>query len=247
MRIALFVTCMNNAIYPRTGRAVVTVLERLGHEVVFPEPQTCCGQMHLNAGYRREGLALAASVLSSFASADAIVVPSGSCTVTMRDLWADVATDEGDHDLAARARDFAPRVHEFTELLVDVLGVEDVGARFAHRVAYHPTCHSLRAQRVGDRPLRLLRAVEGIELVELERPDSCCGFGGLFSVKNPDTSAAMGVDKVADVASSGAQYLCATDNSCLTHIGAIAAHDETPPPFQTIHLAEILASGGTSR
>ncbi len=247
MRIALFVTCMNNAIYPRTGRAVVTVLERLGHEVVFPEPQTCCGQMHLNAGYRREGLALAASVLSSFASADAIVVPSGSCTVTMRDLWADVATDEGDHDLAARARDFAPRVHEFTELLVDVLGVEDVGARFEHRVAYHPTCHSLRAQRVGDRPLRLLRAVSGIELVELERPDSCCGFGGLFSVKNPDTSAAMGVDKVADVASSGAQYLCATDNSCLTHIGAVATHDADPPPFQTIHLAEILASSGEPR
>ena len=247
MRIALFVTCMNNAIYPRTGRAVVTVLERLGHEVVFPEPQTCCGQMHLNAGYRREGLALAASVLSSFASADAIVVPSGSCTVTMRDLWADVATDEGDHDLAARARDFAPRVHEFTELLVDVLGVEDVGARFEHRVAYHPTCHSLRAQRVGERPLRLLRAVSGIELVELDRPDSCCGFGGLFSVKNPDTSAAMGDDKVADVASSGAQYLCATDNSCLTHIGAVAAHDADPPPFQTIHLAEILASSGEPR
>ena len=244
MRIALFVTCMNNAIYPRTGRAVVTVLERLGHEVVFPEPQTCCGQMHLNAGYRREGLALAASVLSSFASADAIVVPSGSCTVTMRDLWADVATDEGDHDLAARARDFAPRVYEFTELLVDVLGVEDVGAHFAHRVAYHPTCHSLRAQRVGDRPLRLLRAVTGIELVELERPDSCCGFGGLFSVKNPDTSAAMGVDKVADVVNSGARYLCATDNSCLTHIGAVAAHQTDPPPFQTIHLVEILASSG---
>ena len=244
MRIALFVTCMNNAIYPRTGRAVVTVLERLGHEVVFPEPQTCCGQMHLNAGYRREGLALATSVLSSFANADAIVVPSGSCTVTMRDLWADVATDEGDHDLAARARDFAPRVYEFTELLVDVLGVEDVGAHFAHRVAYHPTCHSLRAQRVGDRPLRLLRAVKGIELVELERPDSCCGFGGLFSVKNPDISAAMGVDKVADVVNSGAQYLCATDNSCLTHIGAVVAHETDPPPFQTIHLAEILASSG---
>ena len=247
MRIALFVTCMNNVIYPRTGRAVVTVLERLGHEVVFPEPQTCYGQMHLNAGYRREGLALAASVLSSFANADAIVVPSGSCTVTMRDLWAEVATDEGDHDLATRARDFAPRVHEFTELLVDVLGVEDVGARFAHRVAYHPTCHSLRAQRVGDRPLRLLHAVEGLELVEFERPDSCCGFGGLFSVKNPDTSAAMGVDKVADVAASGAQYLCATDNSCLTHIGAVAAHGADPPPFQTIHLAEILASSGEPR
>ena len=247
MRVALFVTCMNNAIYPRTGRAVVTVLERLGHEVVFPEPQTCCGQMHLNAGYRREGLALASSVLSAFERADAVVVPSGSCTMTMRELWADVATDEGDHALAQRAREFAPRVYEFTELLVDVLGVTDVGARFEHRVAYHPTCHSLRAQRAGDRPLQLLRAVAGIELVELTRPESCCGFGGLFSVKNPDTSAAMGADKVADVVRSGAAYLCATDNSCLTHIGAVATHDEDPPPFRTIHLAEILASSGGSR
>jgi L-lactate dehydrogenase complex protein LldE len=239
VEIALFVTCVNNAIFPSTGRAVVTVLERLGHRVVFPEPQTCCGQLHLNAGYRPEGLRLARQTLAVLAGADAIVVPSASCAATMRHMWATAATDGGDDDLAAEATANAGQVYELTELLVDVLGVTDVGASFPHRVAYHPTCHSLRSLRLGDRPERLLRAVGGLELVELGGADSCCGFGGLFSMVNSETSLAMGRDKLAAVARTGADFLCAVDNSCLTHLGHIAM---TPPAPPTRHLAEILAA-----
>jgi L-lactate dehydrogenase complex protein LldE len=241
LRIALFVTCVNNALYPATGRAVVTLLERLGHEVVFPEPQTCCGQLHLNAGYRPEGLALARSVLSTFAPADVVVVPSASCAATMRHGWADAAGDEGDDGLVSAAAEMAPRVFELVELLTDVLGVTDVGATFPHRVAYHPTCHSLRGLRLGDRPRRLLESVRGLELVALPRAESCCGFGGLFAVKNPDVSVAMGADKLDDVASSGAEVLCAADNSCLTHLWGMAS---APRPVKVMHIAEILASTG---
>jgi L-lactate dehydrogenase complex protein LldE len=241
---------MNNTLYPQTGEAVVTVLERLGHDVDYVQSQTCCGQMHLNAGYRPEGLSLARDVMSSFERADIIVVPSGSCTSTMRHLWRDVAEDENDTQLVDDANRFAPKVFEFTELLVDVLGVTDVGATFARRVTYHPTCHSLRSLRVGDRPLQLLRAVKGIELVELPERESCCGFGGLFSLKNPDTSAAMGMDKIANVGLSRADVLCASDNSCLTHIAALAKKSNQSSAstsnshFEVKHIAEILASTG---
>ena len=240
LQIALFVTCVNNAMYPTTGRAVVTILERLGHEVLYPEPQTCCGQLHLNGGYRPEGLSLARSVLDTFAGVEAVAVPSASCAGTMRHVWADAAEDEGDAALAGRAREMAPRVHELVELLTDVLGVTDVGAAFPHRVAYHPTCHSLRSLRLGDRPRRLLESVKGLELVTLPRAEECCGFGGLFAVKNPGISVAMGHDKLRDVASSGAEVLCAADNSCLTHLWGL-----TPPPGgpRVMHIAEILASG----
>jgi L-lactate dehydrogenase complex protein LldE len=250
MRIALFVTCVNNALYPATGRAVVTVLERLGHQVDFPQPQTCCGQLHLNAGYRSEGLALARSVLDTFAAAEAIVVPSASCAATMRHLWADAALDEDDASLAAAARALACRVHDFTELLIDVLGVTDVGASYPHRVTYHPTCHSLRALRVGDRPLRLLRHVRDLELIDLPAAEACCGFGGLFAIKNGPTSTAMGMDKLGAVAATGAEVLCATDNSCLTHLWGLAHHHDpnragspgVVRPLRIMHLAEILAS-----
>ncbi len=254
MRISLFVTCMNNVLYPDTGRAVVAVLERLGHQVDFVESQTCCGQMHLNAGYRPEGLSLARKVIDSFEKADVVVVPSGSCTSTMRHLWRDVATDERDEGLVRASEEFAPKVFEFTELLVDVLGVTDVGAYFERRVTYHPTCHSLRSIRVGDRPLALLREVRGIELVELPEFDQCCGFGGLFALKNPDTSAAMGLDKIANVIASGADVLCASDNSCLTHLSTLAKKSpslvpgyrtdsvQSQPNFEVKHIAEILAS-----
>lgn len=241
MQVALFVTCVNNGLRPSTGRAVVTVLERLGIRASFPQPQTCCGQLHLNAGYRPEGLALARATIETLAECDAIVVPSASCAATMRHLWADAADDEGDGRLAASARHLAPKVHELSELLVDVLGVTDVGAVFPHRVAYHPTCHSLRSLRVGDRPTRLLAAVKGLELVDLPDAGGCCGFGGLFAVSNGPTSTAMGVDKLQAVASTGAEVLCAADNSCLMHLGGLADAG-TGPPIRTLHLAEILAS-----
>jgi L-lactate dehydrogenase complex protein LldE len=247
MRIALFITCFNDAIYPGTGRGVVSVLERLGHEVVFPETQTCCGQMHINTGYRAEALALARYFVEVFSPYEVVVAPSASCVGTVVESYANVAEEQGDDGLAAAARELAPRVHELSELLVDVLGVTDVGASFPHRVAYHPTCHSLRVLHLGEQPLRLLRAVEGLELVEFDGAASCCGFGGTFAVKNADTSAAMLADKMAAVRASGAEVLCALDNSCLTHIGGGASR--LGSGLRTMHIAEILActDGGVRR
>jgi L-lactate dehydrogenase complex protein LldE len=167
MRVALFVTCVNDALYPETGRATVSVLERLGHEVVFPAAQTCCGQMHLNSGYRPEALRLARRFVDIFSSYEAIVCPSASCAGTVAEAYAHAAEDAGETSLAQDARALSPRVHELSKFLVDVLGVTDVGASFPHRVAYHPTCHSLRVLRAYDQPLSLLHAVRGLCLVEL--------------------------------------------------------------------------------
>jgi L-lactate dehydrogenase complex protein LldE len=242
MQIALFVTCVNDAVFPGTGRATVAVLERLGHRVVFPKAQTCCGQMHLNTGYRADATALARNFVETFADAERIVVPSASCAGTITHMYEYLADFGHDDTLAADVAELAPRVHELSELLVDVLGVVDVGAVFPHRVAYHPTCHSLRVLHLGDRPASLLRAVDGLELTEIADAEGCCGFGGTFALKNASTSVAMMRDKIAAVTASGAEYLCAADNSCLTHIGGGA--ERSGASFSVMHLAEILASGG---
>ncbi|WP_377272920.1 (Fe-S)-binding protein [Peterkaempfera sp. SMS 1(5)a] len=240
MRIALFITCFNDTLYPGTGRAVVKLLERLGHTVEFPQAQTCCGQMHFNTGYRPEALPLVRGFAETFAGYDAVVTPSASCAGMVRDNHAVVAEQYGDDGLRKAVAEVAPRVYELTELLVDVLGVTDVGAHFPHRVTYHPTCHSLRMLRLGDRPLRLLREVRGIDLVELPRADSCCGFGGTFALKNAETSTAMLADKMRGVLDTGAEVLCSADNSCLMHIGGGLSRLRTG--VRALHLAEILAA-----
>lgn len=232
--------------FPGTGRAVVTVLERLGHTVDFPQEQTCCGQMHFNTGYRPDAVPLVARFARTFAGYDAVVTPSASCAGMVRDNHPLLAATYGHPELRQQVAELVPRVHEFTGFLTDVLGVTDVGASFPHRVAYHPTCHSLRGLRLGDRPQRLLRAVQGLELVDLPAADSCCGFGGTFAVKNADTSAAMLADKADAVEHSGAEVLCAADNSCLLHIGG--GLSRRGAPVRTVHLAEILAgTGGGAR
>ena len=175
MRVAMFTTCLVDGMVPDVGRACVTLLERLGVELDVPEAQTCCGQMHVNTGYPREALPLVRLYAETFAPYDAVVVPSGSCAGAVRHQHADLARRAGDADLLAAVEAVAAKTYELSELLVDVLGVTDVGAYYPHRVTYHPTCHSLRVLRVGDRPLRLLRAVEGLQLVHLPRADSCCG------------------------------------------------------------------------
>ncbi|MER7404779.1 (Fe-S)-binding protein [Streptomyces sp. NPDC000070] len=240
MRIALFITCFNDMMFPRTGRAVTTLLERLGHTVEFPPGQTCCGQMHFNTGYRPETLPMVRRFADTFAGYDAVVAPSGSCAGMVRDHHRVVAAQYGDTALAESVEQVVSTVYELSELLIDVLGVTDVGAHFPHRVTYHPTCHSLRMLRVGDRPLRLLRAVKGIDLVELTEAESCCGFGGTFALKNAEVSNAMLADKMRHVQNTGAQFLCAGDNSCLTHIGGGLSRLRTG--VGTMHLAEILAS-----
>jgi L-lactate dehydrogenase complex protein LldE len=224
MRLGLFVTCLGDTLFPAVGQATVRLLDRLGHEVDFPLEQTCCGQMHLNSGYADEGGALARRTGEVFAGYDAVVCPSASCAGTLREQL-----DEN-----------APPVHELSEFLVDVLGVDDVGAYFPHRVTYHPTCHSLRTLRVGERPQRLLSAVRGIDLVDLPEAQECCGFGGTFAVKNADVSTAMLSDKLRAVLDTGAEVLCALDSSCLMHMDGGLSRGRTG--VRTVHLAEILAS-----
>jgi L-lactate dehydrogenase complex protein LldE len=240
MRVALFVTCFNDALYPQTGKAVVRLLERLGHEVVFPLGQTCCGQMHINTGYYREAVPLAHRWLEVFDGYDAVVSPSPSCVGTVRESYPRIAHRIRDSALDGASRAAAPRLYELSEFLVDVLGVEDVGAYFPHRVTYHPTCHSLRGLHVGDRPYRLLRAVKGLTLVDLPNEEECCGFGGTFAMKNADVSVAIGADKARHTRDTGAEVLCALDNSCLTHVGGILSRQQAG--VRALHLAEILAS-----
>jgi L-lactate dehydrogenase complex protein LldE len=216
------------------------VLERQDVEVGFPLEQTCCGQMHHNTGYQAEALPLIRRFVDVFGDAEAVVSASASCAGMVRDIYPMAARAAGDEGLARAVAALAPRVYEFSQFLVDVLGVDDVGAYFPHRVTYHPTCHSLRVLRVGDRPLRLLREVGGIDLVELPQAEVCCGFGGTFAVKNADTSAAMLADKMHNVLSTRAEVCSASDSSCLLHIGG--GLSRLRAGVRTVHLAEILAS-----
>jgi len=240
MKVALMVTCINDAMFPETGKAVVTLLRRLGVEVDFPAAQTCCAQPMVNTGYLDEAVPVVRTFVDAFAGYDAIVTPSGSCAGSARHQHGIVARRSGDAGLAAAVAETAPKVYELTEFLVDVLGVTDVRAYFPHRVTYHPTCHSLRMLGVGDRPRRLLEQVRGLTLVDLPAAEECCGFGGTFAVKNADTSIAMGADKARHVRETGAEVLVAGDNSCLLHIGGMLSRERSG--VRVLHLAEILAS-----
>ena len=238
MRVALFATCLIDALFPDAGKATVTILERLGLHPEFPLEQTCCGQMHTNSGYFEPNLVR--RYVDTFDEFDAIVTPSASCAGAIRHQHVMIARDARDNDLARRAQATADKTYELSQFLVDVMQTDDVGAYFPHRVTYHPTCHSLRMLHVGDRPYRLLKNVRGIDLVDLPRHDECCGFGGTFSIKNPDVSAAMLADKMESVIESGAEVLCAGDRSCLMHIGG--GLERIRAGVKTLHLAEILAS-----
>jgi L-lactate dehydrogenase complex protein LldE len=240
MRVAVFATCLVDGLAPDVGRATVTLLRRLGVDVDVPARATCCGQMHINTGYPGMAVPLIRNHVAAIRGYEAVVVPSGSCAGSIRHQHADVARYAGDNGLAEAAAAAAMRTYELSEFLIDVLGVEDVGAYFPHRVTYHPTCHSLRMLRVGDRPRRLLSHVESLDLVELPGAEECCGFGGTFALKNPAVSAAMLADKTAAIVSTGAGVCAAGDASCLMHIGGgLSRQAATVRP---VHLAQILAS-----
>lgn len=245
MRVALFLTCVNDTLYPDTGRAVVKLLTRLGVDVDFPMGQTCCGQAHYNTGYRHEAEPLARHFSDVFGAYDAIVTPSGSCGAMVRELYprmGERARAEGRGDSLARTlAPVVPKTYELTEFLVDVLGVTDVGAYYPHTVTYHPTCHGLRSLGLGDRPHRLLQAVKGLELRELPGADECCGFGGTFAVKFESISVAMAEQKVENALETGADYLISTDTSCLMHLDAYIRHNEKK--IKAMHIADVLASG----
>ncbi len=238
--VALFATCINDTLFPETPKAVVRLLERLGCRVDFPLQQTCCGQMFTNTGYFKEALPSVRNYVDTFEGYDYVVGPSGSCNGSVRDQHPMLAQRLGDHALQERVDAIVAKTYDLSEFLVDVLGVTDVGAYFPHTVTYHPTCHSVRVTKVGDRPYRLLKAVRGLTLLELPDADQCCGFGGTFSVKNSDVSVAMATDKARNVMDTGAEYLVTGDNSCLMNIGGLLSREKAG--VKPIHLAEILAS-----
>ncbi|MEU2430200.1 (Fe-S)-binding protein [Streptomyces sp. NPDC007861] len=244
MRVALFVTCVNDTLFPRTGQAVVTLLERLGVEVDFPPAQTCCGQPQFNTGYRHETEPLVRRYAAAFDAYDYVVTPSGSCAAMVRDnyprIGAKAAAEGRGQELTEAAARAVPKTYELTEFLVDVLKVVDVGAYYPHAVTYHPTCHGLRMLGLGDRPRRLLEHVKGLELRELPGAEECCGFGGTFAVKNAAVSAAMGADKARNITSTGAEAVCTVDNSCQLHIGGTLTR--LGSTVRPVHIAEILAS-----
>ncbi len=240
MRVALFITCFNDTLFPETGRATVQILERLGHEVDFPLEQTCCGQMHFNTGYQREAIPLVKRFVEVFKDYEAVVSPSGSCVSMVRELYPMAAKLIGDNQLLFEVEDLGAKVFELSEFLANKLEVTDVGAFYPHRVTYHPTCHSLRMLKVGDAPVQLLENVRGIDFVELPEKEECCGFGGTFAIKNADTSVAMLSDKLRHVLATEAEVCTAGDNSCLMHIGGGLERLRTG--VKTVHLAQILAS-----
>jgi L-lactate dehydrogenase complex protein LldE len=228
---ALFITCLTDTLAPQVGRATVELLERQGVAVGFPPEQTCCGQMHFNSGYVGEARRLAQRFVDVFGSYEAVVAPSASCVAHVRAHLAGLAGDTGGLD---------ERICELTEFLVDRCGLRDVGSRFRGRVTYHPTCHSLRGLRLGDRPASLLCAAGGVEVVELPEAEECCGFGGTFAVKNADVSAAMLDAKLDHVLATGAEVVCACDSSCLLHIGG--GLRRRGAAVRALHVAEVLAS-----
>lgn len=246
MKVALFATCIGDVMFPNAVSATAKVLTRLGCEVVFPETQTCCGQMHVNTGYQKEVLPQLDRYAESFLddSIDYVVAPSGSCAGAVRHQHTGIAERFGSSAQVDAARRTSAKTLELSEFIIDVAGVTDVGAYFPHRVTYHPTCHSLRILHVGDRPTTLLREVEGIELLDLPAAKECCGFGGTFALKNAETSQAMVSDKTAAVRSTGAEFVTAGDASCLMNIGGALNRQsaEGALPVQSIHFAEILAS-----
>jgi L-lactate dehydrogenase complex protein LldE len=244
MRASLFITCYNDTLFPETGRAVVQLLERLGVDIEFRPQQTCCGQMHANTGFRAEAYSQAKRFVRIYQDAEIVVIPSSSCVAMIRDQYPGLFQELGNSELRSQFSSLLPRIFELSEFIVDKLGVEDVGAYFPHRVTLHSSCHGLRGLHIGDKPLRLLKNVRGLELVPLANVERCCGFGGTFSIKNSEVSSAMLADKLQDLLVTRAEYCTALDNSCLMHLGG-ALHRQYAG-MQTIHLAGILASTESS-
>lgn len=242
MRVSLFITCYNDSLFPKTGQAVVSILEKLGHEIEFRSEQTCCGQAHWNTGYLQEAIPVIRKFVHTYLDAECVVAPSSSCISMMRDHYLKAAHLANDAKLAEDIQSLLPRVFEFTEFLTNKLGVEDVGAVYPHRVTYHTSCHSERSLHLGDGPVRLLKNVQGLQLMNIESPEECCGFGGTFAVKNFDVSSAMLSEKVRTVLNTGAEVVTAVDNSCLMHIFGSLHRQRTL--VKAAHIAEILASTG---
>jgi len=237
MRVHLFVPCYTDQCFPQTAWDMVHVLERLGHEVVFDEGITCCGQPGFNSGYWDEARPIAARVIERLAEAEAVVIGSGSCGAMLKVFYPQLFQERAEE---SAARSLAERTWEFSQFLVDKLGVTDVGASFPAKVTFHDGCHGLRELRVQEQPRALLRAVRDLELIEMAEAESCCGFGGTFAIKNAPISIAMGDVKCASALETGADYVVSNDTSCLMQIDGLLKRQQKP--LQSLHLATVLAS-----
>jgi len=237
-RVSLFVTCIVDQVFPQVGIAITEVLERLGYHVHFPEAQTCCGQPAFNSGYTEEARKIARHFLGVFRDSEFIIVPSGSCTSMISHHFADLF--EHDPALLAEAHALESRVWEFSRFLLEVAGVEDVGARFHGVVTYHDSCHALRELHIKAGPRKLLANVRGLTLTEMGAAEECCGFGGTFSIKFPEVSGAMARTKIDSIQKTGASTIVSIDSSCLMQLQGVI--DRAGLPIRTLHLAEVLAS-----
>jgi L-lactate dehydrogenase complex protein LldE len=237
-RVSLFVTCIVDQVFPEIGMAAVEVLERLGYVVDFPEGQTCCGQPAFNTGYRKEAAKVACRCLDALRNAEYVVVPSGSCASMITHHFEELFAE--DPERLAETQRLMPRVWEFSQFLLDVAGVEDVGARYEGVVTFHDSCHGLRALKIKAGPRRLLSHVKGLTLLEMDAAEECCGFGGTFAVKFAAVSGAMTRTKIESIQRTGAGAVVGVDASCLMQIGG--ALSRAGSPIKTIHLAQVLAS-----
>ena len=240
--VSFFVPCLVDALYPEVGRAVFTVLENLGLEVDCPLDQTCCGQMAFNAGYRAQARRPAKRFITLFEEAEIIVCPSGSCTAMVKHHYPLLL--QADPVWHKRARDVAAKTFEFTQFLVDILGLTDLGARCACRATYHDSCHLNRHLGISRRPRLLLQAVQDLTLVEMEDSDRCCGFGGTFSLKYPDISLAILQDKIDAILTTGADIVVGCDMGCLMNIQGRL--NRLGSNVQVKHIAQVLAHGTTT-
>jgi L-lactate dehydrogenase complex protein LldE len=236
MTINLFVPCFIDLMYPRVAISIVNIFEKLGHRVVVPPAPACCGQPAFNSGYWDEARSIAVKVLEHLQGADAVVIPSGSCGAMVKVFYPELFAGTPH---AAAAKSLAARTHEFSSFLVNELGVTDLGAAFPHKVTYHDGCHGLRELNNKLPARQLLAKVRGLELVEMDAAETCCGFGGTFSAKFPAISTAMAENKCASAAATKAEYVVSCDSSCLMQIQGLASRQQLP--LKTIHLAEILA------
>jgi L-lactate dehydrogenase complex protein LldE len=235
MRVSLFIPCLTDQFFPKVGINLYKILTKAGAEVEYPEDQTCCGQPAFNSGYHQEAIELAQRFLQVFHNAEYIVAPSGSCTSMVKIFYAEILEDPG---LKEMLHHVASKTYEFSDFLVNVLGIKDLGVHFPHKVTYHDACHLLRELKVKDAPRDLIRHVRGIEFVEMEQSESCCGFGGTFSVKYPEISTAMAEDKATAIAQSRAEYIVANDSSCLMQIAGYLSRRGIPA--KPLHLADLL-------
>mgnify|MGYP000849762090 FL=1 len=239
MRVSLFITCLSDALYPRVGEAVVRLLARCGVQVDFPARQTCCGQPAFNSGYWEEARQSARTLLEAFEESDFVVSPSGSCVGMIRHYYPKLFEQEP--AMAEKVRRLQQKTYEFTQFLVGVLGITDVGAAFPHKVAYHPSCHGSRLLGVKDEPMALMQSVKGMELVPLPFAEDCCGFGGTFAIKMADISGAMVTEKTDHILDTEAEVLVGLDMGCLMNISGNLRFRGSP--IKVMHLAELLDEG----